>query len=298
MKKIIWLMGLMAIFQLHAEQVGLFTDTEMNGWSKAYTTDAITNIVLTAKASGGNPDAFGEWKVLRSAGGGAGAAKVKESEVAAFRLDLQEFYSTYNVASIDSITVSIDARYGIGNANLGMRKYTTNGTFVAEGFVAETIEKGNSTWATKSVTFSADSSAFSVNGSEMTFENEAYYYTFTLVFISNSTAETLIGQFDNFSVSISYTPISAIAPEASFLNIEAVSANKVKLTVEAIGDLSAYALIACSNLTDASWSTVPHSDNGVNGFLTTNLSYSTSESSNVIIYVESADNIKFYGLQY
>lgn len=208
MKRIVVLIiTILPSYVVFADFVTVINDTEMNGWSKAYVTGAITNASLAAKTSGGNPEAFGEWKVQRNAGGGAGSVKVKESEAAGFRLDLHSFYAIYNVESIDSVTVDIDVRYGIGNAIIGMRKYTSEGVFVAEGFVNGTLGNGSSSWSTKTLSFDADSSSFSVNGSDMSFDDEAYYYTFTLVFNSNTSADTSIGQFDNFSVGVNYTAV-------------------------------------------------------------------------------------------
>lgn len=46
------------------------------------------------------------------------------------------------------------------------------------------------------------------------------------------------------------------------------------------------------------WAYVPHSDDGVSPYVVTNLSHSTPEGENRVIYVEASDAKKFYGLQY
>ncbi len=87
-------------------------------------------------------------------------------------------------------------------------------------------------------------------------------------------------------------------PEAAFVSLEPVLGNQIKLTIDVVGSLTNFTLLSKTSLDESAWSAVAHSDDGVNAFLTTNLNYSSSDGTNVIIYVEAGDTQKFYGLQY
>ncbi len=51
---------------------------------------------------------------------------------------------------------------------------------------------------------------------------------------------------------------------------------------------------ATVNLVGAEWVNVPHSDNGTNPFIISDLSYSTTEGNNLVIYVQTTDAVKFF----
>lgn len=102
-------------------------------------------------------------------------------------------------------------------------------------------------------------------------------------------------QIDNVVIE---TAASAINPPASFMGIERAIGGKIKLTIGTAGDLSAYTLMGCTNLVDGNWLAVAHSDDGENPFVETNLTYSTAEGSNAVIYVESSKDNEFFSLQY
>ena len=93
---------------------------------------------------------------------------------------------------------------------------------------------------------------------------------------------------------------TAIAPDtvapATIMGWSAVSGGMMRMVVDTPEAASYYYLKSTTNLIDGSWAGVAHSDDGVNGFFVTNLSYSTSEGSNKVIYVEANDTAAFFGI--
>lgn len=200
-----------------ADVATLFTDTTMANWTGAYTSGAITNVTATPKAGAGNPVPAVEFKAYRDSTG-VGTAKVLEDS--AFELDLPSFYSANNAQSIESFDISLDVQYSVGNAFVVFRKWDSNDQLVVEGITSAFLAAGNSTWATKTINVAAEAAAFQSQGSSMTFDNEAYHYTFGLIFQSNVGAVfDSIGYFDNFQVDVNYTAV----PEPATLSLFAIS---------------------------------------------------------------------------
>jgi hypothetical protein len=83
------------------------------------------------------------------------------------------------------------------------------------------------------------------------------------------------------------------------LDIVPMAGGVVKLVVDMnqAGNLSDYAPVVRGSLTSGGWAAVAHSDNGSNSFVETNLTYSTVEASNRVIYVQSTDAVGFFVLQ-
>lgn len=95
---------------------------------------------------------------------------------------------------------------------------------------------------------------------------------------------------DSIDLTVVYRPGSEI------VGAEAVSGGQMKLTVNVGGTADSYSLLGTDDLT-GSWAAVPHSDDGVNPFVVTNLGYSTSDGSNLVIYVETTNSSGFFGIE-
>ncbi len=73
-----------------------------------------------------------------------------------------------------------------------------------------------------------------------------------------------------------------------------VSNNLMKILVDAPSGGEHYYPVASSNLESAVWGHIPHSPDGLNPFVATNLSYSTTDGSNTVIYVRVDYAQKFF----
>ena len=88
-------------------------------------------------------------------------------------------------------------------------------------------------------------------------------------------------------------PVSSDS-EPAIVDIAIVAGNLVELTIQTLEPSTTYALHS-TNLVDGLWERVPHSDNGINAFVETNLSYSSmSAESNVVIYAKADHATEFF----
>lgn len=90
-------------------------------------------------------------------------------------------------------------------------------------------------------------------------------------------------------------PVSPTKP-ATIIALTSVSGNVVKMVVDAPDAPESYYPLANVDLVNGGWSMVAHSDDGVNPFVVTNLSYSTVEGTNEVIYLKAEDAAKFFGV--
>ncbi len=107
---------------------------------------------------------------------------------------------------------------------------------------------------------------------------------------SGTYADLLI---DDFSVDF-------LSPEpvlCRIVDLVAVSADQLKLLISLPNDPSQYSLVGRDSLTDGDWVPVAHSDDGLNAYLATNLSYSAAEGTNVAVYVSATNSVGFYGIE-
>ena len=89
----------------------------------------------------------------------------------------------------------------------------------------------------------------------------------------------------------------AIPPtEAATIVSSTVSNNLMKIVVDTPSGVHLYHPMASSNLATGAWGSIPHSDDGVNAFVVTNLEYSTADASgtNEVIYVQVDYVQKFF----
>lgn len=99
--------------------------------------------------------------------------------------------------------------------------------------------------------------------------------------------------FDNFSLE----RITDSGPlPATIVDVSVVSGNLLKIAIDTPGSAVYYAVKTSSNLTLGIWSDVPHSDDGINAFVVTNLAYSTLEGEYEVIYVETDAAKSFFGI--
>jgi len=207
MKKKIIILNMIAVAAIaKADSAILFTDTLMANMTKGFISGIVTNMVLVNNTTDGNPAPSKTVTIYRGTGT-SGQAQVLEDK--SFRLDLNNFYSTYKVQSIDSFTVSVDSRYSIGNANVVFQKYDTNNVLVAEGTVTNILALAGSSWSTKSITFNAAAASFKADAgqSQMDFSNAPYYYTYAFVFTAGAGAASSSVLMDNFKMDVNYTAI-------------------------------------------------------------------------------------------
>lgn len=83
---------------------------------------------------------------------------------------------------------------------------------------------------------------------------------------------------------------------ATIVGWDSVSGSVMKMEISAPSAAMLYYPKATTSLNTVPWAGVPHSDDGVNPFVVTNLTYSTTEGSNKVIYVETTDTAKFFGI--
>ena len=69
-----------------------------------------------------------------------------------------------------------------------------------------------------------------------------------------------------------------------------ISNNVMRMVVDAPGSVDRFHPEATTNLMSGVWGGVAHSDDGVNPFVVTNLTYSTAEGTNEVIYVNATNN--------
>jgi hypothetical protein len=103
-------------------------------------------------------------------------------------------------------------------------------------------------------------------------------------------SDTLI---DDFSVDF-------LEPEpilCRIVDLIAVSSDQLKLLISLPNDPSQYSLIGRDDLSSGSWAPVAHSDDGLNAYILTNLSYSTTDGTNVTVYVSATSSVGFYGIE-
>ena len=55
-------------------------------------------------------------------------------------------------------------------------------------------------------------------------------------------------------------------------------------------------LLGSTDLVNGGWSSIPHSDDGLNPYVQTNLLYSTPNGVNRVIYIQSGDAQAFFGV--
>ncbi|MEN8255356.1 MAG: hypothetical protein ABFR33_07795, partial [Verrucomicrobiota bacterium] len=126
--------------------------------------------------------------------------------------------------------------------------------------------------------------------------------TFTITLIAPTTPgiyETHWGMLQEyvewFGEDLAHTFTVELVDPASIAEWSAVSNDVMKMVVDAPGPASRYHPEASTNLVEGGWARVPHSTNGLPPFVETNLSYSTAEGTNEVIYVETdATSAEFF----
>lgn len=157
------------------------------------------------------------------------------------------------------------------------------------------------------VSFNNSSASISVDGSAYTGSAGSFALFDTPLlagFVSN--ANITVTGFDSFaSATVEQTTTNGVVLVLSdtagstpdFSGVTPVAGgSQLKIVLGSSDSLESYSLLGCPDLVAAAWTNVPHSDDGINPFIITNLSYSTTEGSNAVIYVETDAAQSFYGL--
>lgn len=85
-----------------------------------------------------------------------------------------------------------------------------------------------------------------------------------------------------------------LSPEiVSFANVS----GQLRLVVNGPSSSEKYTVRAKNSLVSGSWVPVAHSDDGLNPFVVTNLSYSGAEGTNEVIYLEATASEKFFRVE-
>jgi len=85
-----------------------------------------------------------------------------------------------------------------------------------------------------------------------------------------------------------------IVDPATIISFASVSSNVVRMVVDTPNALVRYSPQSKSDLVIGAWVDVAHSDNALTGFALTNLSHSSSEGTNAVIYVQANDPAEFF----
>ena len=104
-----------------------------------------------------------------------------------------------------------------------------------------------------------------------------------------------VPEFNIDDIRISDVTPFALQDPATIVSWSTVSDSVMKLVIDAPWAADLYYPKATTNL-NTPWAAVSHSDDGVHDFVVTNLSYSTAEGTNEVIYVETTNAIKFFGI--
>lgn len=90
-------------------------------------------------------------------------------------------------------------------------------------------------------------------------------------------------------------PVEPTKP-ATIVSIAPFSSTIMKVVIDAPDAPENYSPVATLNLIPLGWGAVAHSDDGVNPFVVTNLTYSSVEGTNEVIYVQADETEKFFGV--
>jgi hypothetical protein len=114
----------------------------------------------------------------------------------------------------------------------------------------------------------------------------------------NSVADSNPAGIDDLKVT--YIPAQSSGeepvPPAEIFGLS-VSGNLLRVVINAQGAASNYYPQACAELVSNVWEHVAHSDDGLNAFAVTNLTYAGAEGTNKVIYLEMDDPVEFFRIQ-
>jgi len=105
--------------------------------------------------------------------------------------------------------------------------------------------------------------------------------------------ETSIEENPDGSITVTSIPRPP-TEKAVIVSLSAVSNDVMKIVVNTPSPPERYHPESSTDLSVGTWGSVPHSDDGVNAFIITNLDYSTSDGTNAVIYVQAADVAGFF----
>ncbi len=209
----------------------------------------------------------------------------------------------WSVVNDGSVLVDMaNQRSGLGALQLGGNEQPHTGS-VWQPFATETgIEYTVSLWGRRlndtlpeTQGFDAivrsgsglDGAALGSLGSTLgTLTNEYALYTFT--FIADATNSTL---------QILDTGTTAADGNDTFIDdVRIDTGNRVRLVHTSTRLADTHVWSTTEGLGHPDWAHVPHSNDGTNAFVVTNLSYSTESGSNIVIYVQADSDTAFFGL--
>ncbi|MCK4563630.1 MAG: hypothetical protein KAU94_03015, partial [Verrucomicrobia bacterium] len=181
--------------------------------------------------------------------------------------------------------------------------YNLSGT--ADLYLNGGLTLGNGTQTPENNVFTMDGGTMSVTGITQV-AGEFVFNEGKLTLRDTDVSDTILGEtwfieaagttafFDGTDTIVA----SASATEpATIVGISYISgSNTMRMVIDAPSALVNYHPLGTANLVVPAWTGVPHSDDGVNAFMVTDLSYSTTDGSNVVIYVEANDAVQFFGI--
>ena len=99
----------------------------------------------------------------------------------------------------------------------------------------------------------------------------------------------------SLDVVVASASTGVVSVSSSIFSLMPVDGGLVKMVVNSSSPSDSYPKTA-TNLVSGGWGSVAHSDDGVNAFVITNLSYSTASGSNQVIYLQADTPAKFFGI--
>ncbi|MCF7816376.1 MAG: hypothetical protein K9M54_00710 [Kiritimatiellales bacterium] len=162
------------------------------------------------------------------------------------------------------------------------------------GFDSLVIEfsEGN----TISATFNGTAYDFGSGQTSYTGTSEAENHVM-LGWFGDGTPGVTSAMFDNLKVTVIAEPVppGPITP-ATIVGWSVFSTNVMRMVVDAPDSATNYYPKTISDLVNGTWTNVAHSIDGSDPFIVTNLSYSTADGSNEVIYVQADSAAGFFGI--
>ena len=182
-------------------------------------------------------------------------------------------------------------------------KFFDNGTEIASMDVTSLLSGG---YDLLKIDFSGgDTVSATFSGTAYDFGSGQTFYTGTseaenhimLGWFGDGDPGVTFASFDNLTVTTiaDAAPPGPITP-ATIVGWSAFSTNVMRMVVDAPDLATNYYPQTTTDLVNGTWSNVAHSIDGSDPFIVTNLSYSTAEGANEVIYVHADNAVAFFGI--
>ena len=182
------------------------------------------------------------------------------------------------------------------------RKFYDNGTSVTSMDVTSLISGGFDSLKieftagnTVSATFNGTAYDFGSGQTSYTGTSEAENHVM-LGWFGDGDPGVTSAMFDNLLVTTIADPVAPIIHPATIVSLSVFSTNVMRMVVDAPDAAINYYPKTVEDLVVGTWTNAAHSINGSEPFVVTNLSYSTAEGTNEVIYVRADGATAFFGI--